>query len=95
MPGSAILLEATELTESTAVSFKCGLKVRSPWAGVYKISQNLGGILHSLGVLWSPSSTDGREGRYQYAVAGPLRPLKLKMLPQLIASEVHYGQVLA
>ncbi len=81
MPGSTIPLGAAELTESTAVSFKCGLKVRSPWAGVYKISQNPSGILHSLGVLWSPSSTDGREARYQYAVAGPLRPLNLKMLP--------------
>src|SRR6266446_3749636 len=50
MPGNTIPLGTAELTESTAVSFKCGLKVRSPWAGVYKISQNLSGNLHSLGV---------------------------------------------
>jgi len=50
MPGSTILLEAAEFTESTAVSFKCSLKARSPGAPVYKISQNLGGNLHSLGV---------------------------------------------
>ena len=69
MPGSTILLEAVELTESTAVSFKRGLKARSPWAGVYKISQNLRGNLHSLGVPRSPSTLDGREGQYQYADA--------------------------
>ncbi len=72
MPGSAIPLEAAELTESTAVSLRCSLKTPSQWAGLYKISQNLRGNLHSLGVPRHLSSIDGREGQYQYADAASI-----------------------
>src|SRR5258708_19636651 len=82
MPGSTILLEAVEFTESTEVIFKCGLKARSPWAGVYKISQNLSGNLHSLGVPRSPSTLDGREGQYQYADASSTPPVEPENPPR-------------
>ena len=54
MPGSAIPLGVVELIERTAVSLKFGLRSPSQRLTTYKIPQNLGGILHSLGVFREP-----------------------------------------
>jgi hypothetical protein len=53
MPGSVILLGPTELAESTAVSIKPATKARCSFVQAYKIPQNCGVILHSLGAFFA------------------------------------------